>query len=289
MLKFLLRKTLTQVLAKILNGRYTTIAISAVLHLLVFIALIYLSAQQKERLKHDIPEPQVAVKSYLYHAPKVIPKATPKEIKPPLKEPVNQDKLKAENIEEVVLKKVAPDKISPVKAKPSPQALQKALAAKPEAVVIEPKDKEIEQKTAKEQLVAAPPLPTSPPKKIAPQLSPHERLSRLRSAINNSVVNDAFKEYRQVRSASVMDGEQIPVPHSSKQLSREEIHTKNTVKLGHHAITKNDNGTCTIHREQMIGSPVEATTSYFGCGESKFDKSFREHMNKVRDKLKPKR
>jgi hypothetical protein len=51
------------------------------------------------------------------------------------------------------------------------------------------------------------------------------------------------------------------------------------------SITKNDNGTCTIQREQILGSPIEATTSYFGCGESKFDKSFREHMKKVQTKL----
>jgi hypothetical protein len=70
----------------------------------------------------------------------------------------------------------------------------------------------------------------------------------------------------------------------------EEVHEKNTLKMSDNiSITKHDNGTCIIEREQFLGSPVEGSTSAFACGESKFDKSFREHMRKVQNKIMPKR
>ena len=85
---------------------------------------------------------------------------------------------------------------------------------------------------------------------------------------------------------SVMHGEQIPVPHSNKQLTPEQEREKNTTKMSDDiSITKYDNGICIIEREQFLGSPVEGSSSVFFCGKSKFDQSFREHMKKVQKKL----
>ena len=86
-----------------------------------------------------------------------------------------------------------------------------------------------------------------------------------------------------------MDGEPFPVPKTLVPLTADQQHKLNTSTSHVGSITKNDNGTCTIQREQILGSPVAATTSYFSCGESKFDKSFREHMQKVQAKLVIKR
>ena len=48
------------------------------------------------------------------------------------------------------------------------------------------------------------------------------------------------------------------------------------------SITKYDNGICTIERTQFLGSSVEGSSSAFACGKNKFDKNFREHMNKYK-------
>lgn len=253
-----------------LNGRYTAVFISAGLHLLILIALIYSSANNELPLKKIDTKP--AIKSYIYRPvkpptkaiviPQVKPKTEAKKInitKPKIETP-KPDEKKQKNTEETT-------KVT------QPNSIKKAPIKVNTAEIKEDK-----------KLLAGPPLPDSPKKT---KLSPRDRLSRLRSSINNSLVNDAYKEHTQIRSASIMDGDQIPVPHSTKQFTAEEVYKKNTVRSGHNTITKNKNGGCTIHREQMIGSPIEATTSGFACGESEFDKNFREHMQKVRDKTMP--
>ena len=75
-----------------------------------------------------------------------------------------------------------------------------------------------------------------------------------------------------------------------KKLTPEQVREKNTTKVSSDiSIIKNDNGTCIIEREQFLGSPVEGSTSVFSCGESKFDRDFREHMKKIQDKIAPQR
>jgi len=117
-------------------------------------------------------------------------------------------------------------------------------------------------------------------------VSSYDRLSRLRQKLDNQQREQAFTELTQQRSASVMDGEPFPVPKTIVPLTVEQRQKLNTSSSHVGSITKNDNGTCTIYREQVLGSPVHATTASFACGESKFDKSFREHMEKVQAKLK---
>ena len=118
--------------------------------------------------------------------------------------------------------------------------------------------------------------------------SSYDRLSRLRQKLDKQQSEQAFAELTQKRSTSIMDGEPFPVPKTIVPLTVEQQHklTTSTSHVG--SITKNDDGTCTIYREQMLGSPVQATTSSFACGESTFDKSFREHMKKVQAKFNTK-
>ena len=127
-------------------------------------------------------------------------------------------------------------------------------------------------------------------KSATPSFSSYQQLQHLRSSLNNKILKQSFSRSQQFRSPSMMHDEKIPVPHSDKQLSEEEIRQKNTVTISNDiSITKNDNGTCIIKRSQFLGSPVEASTSMFSCGESKFDKNFRDHMKKVQDKIMPTR
>lgn len=114
--------------------------------------------------------------------------------------------------------------------------------------------------------------------------SSFEQLTRLRQKINKRQREQALSELTQERTLSVMNGEPFPVPRSVVPLTADQQAKGRTTTSHVGSITKNDDGTCTIHREQMLGSPVEATTAHFSCGESKFDASFRQHMKKVKAK-----
>lgn len=105
--------------------------------------------------------------------------------------------------------------------------------------------------------------------------SSYDRLSRLRKKLDHQQRDQAFVELTQKRSTSIMDGEPLPVPKTLVPLTVDQQHKLNTSSSHVGSMTKNDNGTCTIYREKTLGSPVEATTSSFACGENKFDKSFR--------------
>jgi hypothetical protein len=121
---------------------------------------------------------------------------------------------------------------------------------------------------------------------VKASFSSYERLSRLREQVQKQQREQAFNQVTQQRSVSLMDADPLPVPHTIVPLTREQQYQKNTSTSHVGSITKHDNGTCTIHREQILGSPIEASTSKFACGESKFDKNFREHMQKVKNKFK---
>jgi len=253
----------------VLKGRYTALVISVIVHMVLFSALVLLSDKQQAQTKKVIKRQEI--KSYLYRSEKSKP--IPKEVV----------KINKPNETELPV-------VKQVQAKQPVTKIEKKTQIKPLAEQV------IAVKTATEK-----PSQTNNAtinKAVAPQLpgsafsssknrshALHNSLSRLRNSIDQQLVNDAFDEHTQVRSASIMHGKQIPVPHSDVKLTDEEEQKKNTKESHTESITKNDNGTCTIVREQILGSPVEASVSQFSCGESKFNKSFREHMQKVQAKL----
>lgn len=254
-----------------LKGRHTALVFSVFVHILLF-AVILLSTKKQPQPKAEVIKP--AIKSYLYRQPKVITKVQPKQPVVKAVEIVQTVEVKAKEV--TPIKKVVEEK---------PKIAKAVTIDKTEVVQQKSEDSPKEIVPEKTKVSALPaPLPVRPAISTS-SLSSHSSLARLRNSINKQLANDAFNEHNQVRSASVMHGEQIPVPHSEVELTVEEKHKQNT--SGSHAelITKNDNGTCTIVREQILGSPVEASTSSFACGESKFDKSFREHMKKVNAKF----
>jgi hypothetical protein len=62
---------------------------------------------------------------------------------------------------------------------------------------------------------------------------------------------------------------------------------KNTKNMGAGiAITKGDDGRCSVTQDMSAyGLSEGSSVQFFSCGESKFDKSFREHMKAVKEKL----
>jgi len=261
----------------LLKGRFTALIISVVVHILLFSALVLLSAKQQTQTKiKDVVERQ-EIKSYLYRAKKIVP--AQEDVIKPVTSPI---------AELAIAKKEPP--------KPSPKQVKKQIEKKieqqtkitpvEEMAVTSPLAPSAQERNKPVQQKETPSLPTvDSSKKNKRSNALHNSLSRLRNSINQKLADDSFNKYKQVRSSSVMHGAQLPVPHSDVPLTTEEKHQKNTSFSHTGSITKHDDGTCTIVREQILGSPVEASVSSFACGESKFDKSFREHMKKVNDKL----
>jgi len=240
----------------VLKRHSLAISVSVLVHVILALLLFFIAEKQQPR---QLEITQKAIKSYLYKMParpvnSVVVKQVPEEIKVKDKNKNKEkEKVKIEKKLEVLEpKKIATEISSTV-----------SLPSKPKAST-----------TAKESMQAS--------------FSAYKQLDTLRSSINERMMAKELSELQQFRSPSVMHGEQIPVPHSDIQLTPEQEREKRTTKISNDiAITKYDNGICTIEREQFLGSPVEGSSSAFSCGESKFDKSFREHMKKVRDKLMP--
>jgi hypothetical protein len=252
----------------VLKGSYTAIFASVVVHVLILIALILGADKTPKAIKSDQPKVTL-IKSFLYSAPK----------KTAQKKPVPN-----KNVAKVAASK--PEHAKKPSKDLAPLVTAKELSNKEPSKL--PNKPPTEKKSA--QVTNAVKSDTETTKNKVPgtnrgHFSSYDRLSRLREKLANQQREQAFTDLTQKRSASVMDGEQFPVPKTLVPLTREQKYKQNTSSSHVGSITKNDNGTCTIHREQILGSPVEATTSYFACGESKFDKSFREHMQKVQAKL----
>ena len=242
----------------------TTFAISVLIHLLVIIALIF--ASHKLLPPAPIKEKEIkAIKSYLYQRPKPVTKQPePKQIKP--------------KAIETVVKKPPAKTAKLTKDKPIEKSKGLIQNTKTEQAIKQVTNKVIPEKSQ---------LNNKKNTNIKPNFSSRAQLQKLRNSINSQIMQQEFEHRTVKRSASIMHAPQIPVPNSIVPLTSEQKRAKNTSKSNAISITKHDDGTCTLEREQFLGSPVEATASSFACGESKLDKSFRAHMKKVQQKLAP--
>jgi len=251
----------------VLKGPYTAIVVSVLLHFLLLIALVYSSINTPTEIKKEKVK-TTSIKSFLYTAPK---KIAAKKVEP---------------------KRTPPQKVIEKKQvnSPQPQKIVKEVSIKPVTkAVTTPATKPLNKVKSVQVTNAVKSETVTTKNKVSGEsrgsFSSYDRLSRLRNKLNNQQSDQAFKDLTQQRSVSIMDGDPFPVPKAIIPLTREQKYKQNTSNSHVGSITKNDNGTCTIHRAQIYGSPVEATTASFACGESKFDKSFREHMKKVQTKL----
>ncbi|GAW94991.1 MULTISPECIES: hypothetical protein [Colwellia] len=257
-----------------LKGSYTAIFISVLLHLLLLIALINSSINRPKVIKKKPPKVTI-IKSFLYSAPK---KVVSKKVSP----------------QEIITQKTTAEKIIAEIAAPQQTENQKIALGQTVAKILA-------NKAVTTPVIA---VAKAPPRQVSNTVksttvttenkvlavsqgsfSSFERLSRLRQKVAEQQRQQAFTELTQKRSASIMHGEPFPVPHTVVPLTRDQKHKLNTSVSNNTRITKNDNGSCTMVTEQMYGSPIEATRTSFACGESKFDKGFREHMQKVQAKL----
>jgi hypothetical protein len=262
----------------VLKGSYTAISVSVIVHLLLLLILIFASKKVPKVIKQEKPKTTV-IKSFLYAPPpKIIPKKVisdnvATEIKPTEKSITQKKSPKT-----VASKKVLTSKKS---SSTLPKKTTNSMNTLPNKSVSEENSIQVTNSVKSDSITTKNKVSGA----SRGNFSSYDRLSKLREKLANQQREQAFADLTQQRTVSTMDGDQLPVPTSITPLTREEKYQQNTQKSHVGTITKNDDGTCTIYRAQILGSPVEATTSSFACGESKFDKSFREHMQKVQAKL----
>lgn len=240
-----------------------SLAISVSIFVHLFLALILFLASEEQQPKH-IPITKKAIQSYLYKMP----------AKPVIVEP------------EIIIETSEVTPTKEVKKEVKPKQVKQVNKKQVETI----KESSLKPSKANEDNKAS--LSSlKPEKNSAPaNFSSYKQLEKLRNSINKQMLEKTPSAYQQYRTPSVMHTDQNTVPHSTIQLTLEQERENKTIKMSDDiSITKYDNGVCTIERKQFLGSPVEGSTSAFSCGESKFDKSFREHMKKVRDKIMPKR
>jgi len=236
-------------------GRHKSFIYSLILHLLILVTLIYFSKkstplnQEKRTVK--------TVKSYIYQPPK--PKAKVEERKPDIIEQTQANEPKiAEKIE-----KKAEDKPTQ-----EPQTAKQPVAATTvPAVIPETSENKAQQTQA--------------------TFSPYAQLNKLRSDINQNISINDIPSYRGATSGSPMHGRQEVVPDSIVPETSDARRSRTTQRYSDRlAITKNENGTCTIVEDlSAVGIEGVKAVSGFNCGESKDKKAFREHMEGVLKKL----
>jgi hypothetical protein len=113
-----------------------------------------------------------------------------------------------------------------------------------------------------------------------------QSLSRLKDKINQQIINQEIYNYSKPNTGSVMLGTPNYVPHSFVENAEKKTIDSTDTQVGNgFSVTKNDNGTCTLTEDLSIIGLQGKTTSSFGCGLSKEEKHFKNHMKNVLKKL----
>lgn len=265
---------------KVKNAKFNKLAFVMVLslvgHVLLMVFLLFISSKQVSRqlprqAQKHVNRPYKPIQSYLYKKPK--------KIVPQKKQEVTAAATFIP--EQASLPDLSTKTVSPT-IKP---ASNKQASIQPRAKTAPQKDNPVNSPVTKASTAHQ---PSSPKNTEKPKISAYKQLGSLRNAINEKIISDDLSRLQTVQSPSIFNQKPALVPHANQPLSTEQTRLKNTNKLSNDiAITKLDDGWCMIEREQFLGSPIEGSRSVFACGESKFDKNFREHMQRVREKIMP--
>ncbi|WP_143764333.1 hypothetical protein [Cognaticolwellia mytili] len=236
--------------------------------------IILTQSTTKPKFKED--KKKVAIKSFLYRTPKVEKPIEKISEEQPIKDDVKPKESEQKNQE--VPKDKLPKEIKSVNviAKPAPTLKnENSLSKKLEPSLL---PAPVEQST---------PQPQQPPQSPRKKLDSFTQLQRLRSKLNQSARTPTDNPYQRYKSPSVFNSNPKAVPHSVPLKDEEKEREKSTKNMGGGiAITKGENGSCEIKQDMSVyGLNEGSSIQKFSCGETKFDKSFREHMKKVKTKL----
>jgi hypothetical protein len=131
------------------------------------------------------------------------------------------------------------------------------------------------------------PVKSVTPKKAKRSFSAYGQLKNLQKDLDDKMFEQENNNYNQPNTGSIMHSKPTLVPHSNIQITAEEKVKKASKQISSDmTITKGDDGSCFIKRDLgSVGMEGITSVESFACGKSKFDKSFQDHMKKVRAKL----
>lgn len=261
------------------KGTYTAILFSLVVHGII-ILLIFITHSHKEKSIKKINK-SPPIKSFLYYAPNLTTAQANQNKQKPIEKPkrIEADHNKQEVLvtEEPITNKPAIDLADKNTVTPLHKTIKKSsIPSTTNNTITLPK--------ASNTVPDSPlPLPAPSNKK----LDSFTQLQRLRSKLNNSDAPKVDNPYQHDQPPSIFNTTTKTVPHSAPLKDEEKEREKNTKNMGAGiAITKGDDGRCSVTQDMSAyGLNEGSSVQFFSCGESKFDKSFREHMKAVKEKL----
>ncbi len=261
----------------VIKGTYTAVLFSLVIHGVILLLIIV--TQQPKQLTIKPPQQNKAIKSYLYSVPNSAPKITETKLQPIDEAPQEAELSKQEKNKELnnKLSTNIPEDISP------PDKSTSDVAPSDESKNAASLDTTLPEVNVLESQ----PKPAPMPAPVNRKLDSFTQLQRLRSKLNNSAAIITDGPYQKYQPPSAFNPNAKSVPHSVPLKDEEKERRKNTKNMGSGiAITKGDDGVCEIRQDLSVYGLTEGSSiQKFSCGESKFDKSFREHMKKVKTKI----
>jgi len=238
----------------VLTGRLSAIALSILFHAVLLFAVSQTVVIHKQE-KHAPIQP---IKSFLYVPPK--PKKTEPEKTIELEEKTKPEEKPA--LQSTDIPKDAEPKPFPIAEEPSIEPPKQATKKKPLATIVVTDEK-------------------------AKKFSAYKQLDNLKNKLNEQIFQEEQFEFNRPNTGSIMHGTPTLVPHSTKQITLEEKKKLNTQQISSDmAITKGDDGQCTIERDlSTVGIEGVKSVEGFACGPSKQEKAFKAHMKNVLKKL----
>lgn len=258
------------------KGTFTAVLLSLIVHSLILFVMFVTPSDKQKIVKS--PSKHAPIKSFIYYAPK-LDKTELKAIKtkPLEKEILIEDLTAAKKDHENAKTKHAS------KPKNTEKLIDKTLDKALEKPFNDTISKVIELPKVRPKRSQPKPLPEPTRRK----LDSFMQLQRLRSKLNQDSVSNTENPYQSDQPPSIFNTDVKTVPHSVPLKDEAQTREKNTKNMGAGiAITKGDDGRCSITQDlSAYGLSEGSSRQFFSCGESKFDKSFREHMKKVKVKL----
>ncbi len=243
------------------------------IHLSLILLLINLSNQQRpiKTLQPLSKKKITAIKSYLYRNPIKQPPALSKAVTAPSTQDNNRK-------ETATIKKSSTPAI-PDKLIPSPKAKVNNQLANTMKKAISPIAQSLKSPTTKNNY-----------KNNKLTFSALGQLKKLQQQLDQQSITSESNYYNRPRGKSVFNDLPAAVKHSQKHLTASEKRKKMTTHLGANTIVKNSDGNCTLIQDlSNVGMEGITAISGFKCGQTKMEKSYDAHMNKVLEKLGKKR
>ncbi len=265
------------------KGTFSAVTFSLVIHAVLLCVL--LMTQVKQDKVHKPPAEPTAIKSFLYYAP-------------------NLTKAEKHVVDEVSLEKATRSKVNHANQQKisHDNSSEKNIASVAEHMIDKTVKTDTEKPTPQEAAVDSTQvderlkavitnLPSEPvPAPLNKKIDSFTQLQRLRSQLNKAPNISLDGQNQGMGTPSVFNPNPKVVPHSVPVKDEIKARDQNTKNMGSGiAITKGDDGVCEIRQDMSVYGLTEgSSTQYFSCGESKFAKSFREHMQQVNAKLSKK-